>query len=480
MCEVDKSCPSLLTGICKVVDDQLTADDVTVLAPFSCALNQTDIAQNCNKFFIMQLLHRNNEAFFIFSRAGRVGYDGSQSVDCFLNKSLAIAEFKKEFLERTGISWDDRFLHTEDITPAGKYQYILMKYDNHILKEEAQKQQERAHKLSKQVQELIELIYNPELYKQAQDLGLDTKRLPLGDLGKAQIQKAYKILQELNAKVTSKLESSVALTDLSSLYYSTIPTACGMSKLPLIDTEEKIKEKVALLELLDDLCAIKGSKVDVDTYEKYSKLQCNITPVYDADILGLITTYLTTNVGHTHYMSLKLHAVYSLDKLEESFHYRKWETLHNKQLLWHGTRMANVAGILTGSMKINPVGIPTTGKMFGNGLYFANSSSKSAQYMYTTSSGLGVLFLCEVALGNMYELKVAQDVRVLPQGKHSTRGLGIHTPDVDTHVEIDNNVIVPIGKLIPTDASGKSLQYDEFIVYDTTQIKLRYLVLVKT
>ncbi len=474
MCDIDKSCPSLLTGICRVLDDQLTTEeDTTLLAPFSCALNQTDITQNCNKFFTMQLLHRSNETFFIFSRAGRVGYDGTQSVDCFLDKALAISQFKQEFLERTGISWDDRFLHTEDIPPAGKYQYILMKYDNHVLQEQVE--QEKDIKLPKQVQELIELIYNPELYKQAQDLGLDTKKLPLGDLGKAQIQKAYKILQELNTA-----SSASNIMELSSLYYSTIPTACGMAKLPPIDTQDRIKEKIALLELLDDLCAIKGSKVDVNTYDKYNKLQCTISPVHDSDTIQLITSYLSSNTGHTHYMQLKLHAVYALDKPEETLHYRKWETLHNKQLLWHGTRIANVAGILTGSMKINPVGIPTTGKMFGNGLYFANSSSKSAQYMYVTSSGLGVLFLCEVALGNMYELKVTQDVRALPQGKHSTRGLGIHTPDLDTHVEIDNNVIVPIGKLLPTDASGKSLQYDEFIVYDTSQIKLRYLVLVKT
>lgn len=470
MCDIDKSCPAILNNICKVLDDQLVTDDTTLLAPFSCALNQTDITQNCNKFCIMQILHRNNETFFIFSRAGRVGYEGTQSIDCFLDKSLAISEFKKEFLDRTGINWDDRFLHTEDIPMAGKYQYILMKYDNQATHVQVEK--EKDLKLPKQVQELIELIHNPDLYKDAQDLGLDTKKLPLGDLGKAQIQKAYKILQELNSP-------SANINELSSLYYSTIPTACGMSKLPPIDTEEKIKEKIALLELLDDLCAIKGSKVDVNTYDKYNRLQCNISPVHDADTIGLITNYLSTNAGHTHTMKLKLHAVYALEKPEETLHYRKWETLHNKQLLWHGTRLANVAGILTGSMKINPIGIPTTGKMFGNGLYFANSSTKSAQYMYTTSLGLGVLFLCEVALGNMYELKVAHDVTALPQGKHSTRGLGIHTPDIDTHVEIDNNVIVPIGKLQPSDATGKSLQYDEFIVYDTTQIKLRYLVLVK-
>jgi len=40
--------------------------------------------------------------------------------------------------------------------------------------------------------------------------------------------------------------------------------------------------------------------------------------------------------------------------------------------------------------------------MFGKGIYFADMVSKSANYCHTSkSSPVGLLLLCEVALGNM-------------------------------------------------------------------------------
>ena len=41
----------------------------------------------------------------------------------------------------------------------------------------------------------------------------------------------------------------------------------------------------------------------------------------------------------------------------------------NRKLLWHGTRTANVAGILKSGLKISPVGSIITGKLFGEGIY---------------------------------------------------------------------------------------------------------------
>ena len=168
-----------------------------------------------------------------------------------------------------------------------------------------------------------------------------------------------------------------------------------------------------------------------------------------------------------------------IDKPREKQTFHKWSGLHNKQLLWHGTRLANAVGILTTGLRINPVGVPTTGKMFGNGLYFANMSSKSAGYLGLNYGGqnIGILFLCEVALGNMYELTQANYVTTLPSGKHSTRGMGRTTPDTSDHITVDG-VTVPIGKPITDNTFNTSLQYDEFIVYDTSQIRMRYAVLV--
>lgn len=481
MCSVDKRCPDILAPLVNVVDD----DDDTK-TPYACTLNQTDLVNNCNKFCILQLLTRANEIFFIYTRAGRVGYDGPCNLDGYMSRDEAVKEFKTLFHDRTGIQWSARYDMKDEPTPSGKYQYVLMKYDNAVTHGTKKKQDIKG--LSEPVVDLVETIYDPNLYNSAaKSYGIDVNRLPLGNLGKSQVEKAYKILGAINdicknqpSGVCDLIDGSPdndVLVQLSSQYYSTIPTACGMSKLPVIHTCDMVKEKIELLDLLDDMSCLNVSSQDI--YSKYVKLQCDITPLTDSKMIDIITRYLCNNRGSTHSMRLNPRGIFCLDKLNEKTRYRKWDTLHNKQLLWHGTRLANAVGILTQGLKINPVGVPTTGKMFGNGLYFANASTKSAQYMGCSHGDIGLLFLCEVALGNMYERYQSEHITKLPQGKHSTRGLGSNQPDESTHVEIGDNVIVPIGKLKATkDAQTRSLLYDEFIVYDISQIKLKYLVLV--
>lgn len=65
-------------------------------------------------------------------------------------------------------------------------------------------------------------------------------------------------------------------------------------------------------------------------------------------------------------------------------------------LLWHGTKVLNLTGILDNGFKL-----PTDGQlMFGKGIYFADRVTKSCDYCDPT--GTGILLLCEVAVGSMY------------------------------------------------------------------------------
>ena len=59
------------------------------------------------------------------------------------------------------------------------------------------------------------------------------------------------------------------------------------------------------------------------------------------------------------------------------------------------------------------------------GVYFADMSSKSANYCYATPANpYGLLLLCEVALGKVNELLHADyEADQLPKGKHSVKGL---------------------------------------------------------
>ena len=52
----------------------------------------------------------------------------------------------------------------------------------------------------------------------------------------------------------------------------------------------------------------------------------------------------------------------------------------NRRLLWHGTRTANLLGILTQGLVVNPRQVAITGRAFGDGIYFADAFDKSLGY----------------------------------------------------------------------------------------------------
>jgi poly [ADP-ribose] polymerase len=123
--------------------------------------------------------------------------------------------------------------------------------------------------------------------------------------------------------------------------------------------------------------------------------------------------------------------------------------------------------------------------MFGKGVYFANMSSKSANYCFaSTQASTGVLLLCDVALGKQYERLSSEynaDSACKKAKCHSTWGKGKTHPDPAGTRALpgDPTVSVPMGKGKPSGVASSSLLYDEFIVYDTSQIKQKYVLQVK-
>mmetsp|Transcript_30885 Transcript_30885/g.62618 ORF Transcript_30885/g.62618 Transcript_30885/m.62618 type:complete len:130 (-) Transcript_30885:22-411(-) len=127
--------------------------------------------------------------------------------------------------------------------------------------------------------------------------------------------------------------------------------------------------------------------------------------------------------------------------------------------------------------------------MFGKGVYFADSFSKSANYCNTQGRGSsGLLLLCEVALGRTHNLPTADyhaAAGCTANNCHSTYGIGKSKPDpaADVFLTTDDmqSVRVPQGRMAanPDLTQAGHLLYNEFIVYDVAQIRMRYLVEVK-
>ncbi|XP_013616687.1 PREDICTED: poly [ADP-ribose] polymerase 2-like [Brassica oleracea var. oleracea] len=150
-------------------------------------------------------------------------------------------------------------------------------------------------------------------------------------------------------------------------------------------------------------------------------------------------------------------------------------------LLWHGSRLTNWVGILSQGLRIAPREAPVTGYRFGKGVYFADMFSKSANYCYAnTGSNDGVLLLCEVALGDVNEL-IYPDYEAdnLPTGKLSTKGVGKTATNSSEAKTLEEGVVVPLGKPEDHSSTMGMLLYNEYIVYNTEQIKMRYVIQVK-
>jgi poly [ADP-ribose] polymerase len=92
--------------------------------------------------------------------------------------------------------------------------------------------------------------------------------------------------------------------------------------------------------------------------------------------------------------------------------------------------------------------------MFGPGLYFANNSTKSANYSFGFWSGSSTkkafLFICKVALGNVKEHESSCYYTKAPTGYDSVMG-----------------------------KKGRYLYNNEFIVYNENQVKIEYIVEVE-
>merc|ERR1712004_667107 len=134
-------------------------------------------------------------------------------------------------------------------------------------------------------------------------------------------------------------------------------------------------------------------------------------------------------MGHatTHNLyTLDIVDIFKIDRKGEEKRFKPFKKLPNHKLLWHGSRTTNYAGILGQGLRIAPPEAPVTGYMFGKGVYFADMSSKAANYCFPSrSQPHGLLLVCEVSTGVAREL-VQADPRAdkLPIGIKSVKGLG--------------------------------------------------------
>ncbi|CAO1616165.1 unnamed protein product [Sympodiomycopsis kandeliae] len=501
---------------------------------FDFMLNQTDIAKNANKFYIAQVLEpdKSCSSYMVLTRYGRVGEQGVVNPIVGGGKDAAIAKFKSTFKSKTGIDWSLR-----DSTPSksGKYTYIARNYEdsddgNDIEDDESNeedpdgdgsvspKKQRKADsppvdsKLDQTVQQLANLIFSDAIMQQTlSEMQYDAQKLPLGKLTRQTIEAGYAKLSEIDKLLDQAggiKGNDPQVVQLTSAYYTLIPHAFPRNQVPsLINTKALIKREAEIIDSLrqmaDSLRFTKKGGKEGDTDESGVKKHPldsmvdrlglkTMEPVgRDSKEYKVLESYCLDTRGDTHsHFQYEVTDIFRVEREGDEEKFEKYRTIEpdNRQLLWHGSRVSNFGGILGQGLRIAPPEAPVSGYMFGKGIYLANMSSKSIQYCNATSSnGNGLLLLCEAQLGDQLDLHEAEysaDIAVKDQKKHSTHGLGQMAPsshkDAATLLGRDDlaGVKLPQGRIEKSNDQKRYLMYDEHIVYDESQIRVRYLLRV--
>ncbi|KAF1323593.1 Poly polymerase catalytic domain containing protein, partial [Globisporangium splendens] len=513
-------------------------------------LNYTNISYGSygnNKFYMVQVI-QDGKAFKVFRKWGRVGavnpqvhhvyslleaiigwhghvadgvcmnacvYGATQRALESYGTSLekAKSSFQKKFLDKSGNEWP---LAGPFEKVAGKY--VLVELDDQEPEddEDANASTKEAEKdtvpstLPEQVQDVLKVGNNYVLKKWVQlsdalseidelqktDNPAANNKTPGARTGTRRSARPKRVTTA-NASKIRKLKNN--LKSLTSEFYTLIPHDFGRSLPPVIDTMAEVKLKIDLLEVFADL------EISQKLQQEKKKSQADGMAINSLDAqYNMINVKMEPLPESEEEYKIIESSILKIARPSEELFHDTFQSVNNHKLLWHGSRLSNVVGILSKGLRIAPPEAPSNGYMFGKGIYFADSVSKSANYCWTTpEQPKGVLILAEVALGTCYEALEAEDLsyQKLKSSRNcdSTHGLGRMAAPEECHETMyalgyhsqkgkaslglicalcafrDDGVVVPIGEFMPTEANGELL-YNEYIVYRQEQVKLRYIV----
>ncbi|XP_034642771.1 poly [ADP-ribose] polymerase 2 isoform X5 [Trachemys scripta elegans] len=438
---------------------------------YDVMLNQTNLQFNNNKFYVLQLLEDDGpQSYSVWTRWGRVGRPGQHAlVSCAGDLAQAKEIFTKKFLDKTKNHWAERCNFQK---VPGKYDLLHM--DSRPPAAELScagaSQPKPASRLDPRVQALLGLICDLQAMEEmVLEMKYDTKKAPLGKLTVEQIRAGFQSLQKVEAVLRAG-DTGRALLEACNEFYTRVPHDFGPSVRSRSPSSWHTWSCMARSTRWTEATA----RWAVSSNPWSGTLPTSSSP-------QVLERYLLSTHAPTH-------RDYSMELLEAFTLRRAGEppfrtSLSNRTLLWHGSRLGNWVGILSQGLRVAPPEAPVTGYMFGKGIYFADMSSKSANYCFASHQrDVGLLLLCEVALGECQELLEANaEAGKLPPGKHSTKGLGKLAPAPTNSIMLDG-AAVPLGPAVETGVTnphGYTLNYNEFVVYDPGQVRMRYLLQVR-
>lgn len=281
---------------------------------------------------------------------------------------------------------------------------------------------------------------------------------PLGIVTQSNIDEANNILVKIGDYVAKGTYGS-RLGDLTNDYLMLVPQDIGRKRLDIRSFWSDLNKVQNQKSIVDSLQASlvtattdKSRKKTVKQKEE-QVFDVQLDLIEDSKIIDHAVNYYRNSRKSMHSCShYEVKTVYSVDirTVREAFE-QDGAKMSNIWELWHGSSASNLLSILKGGLIIPPkTSSNVTGRMFSDGVYASNISTKALGYatgFWGKSSDRAFMFLLDMAMGNYH----------VPSG-----------PSSNLPYRGSDSTFAKPGK------SG--IMNEEMIVYRTSQINLKYLV----
>ena len=409
----------------------------------------------------------------------------------FFNYSM----LKKETLLKARNYLMELYKKVQELENLRKMKTSNIRNDN-----DSKSKKKKNTKKSKKSKQEEDIEMEEEENEDQMDLDNDNNSKDNNGTKKGENQNEEKVLTQ-KEKIDAIISKTNEIMELSSRYYELMPKEKYRNSCILpFDNLNEVKNEI---QIIDNLAYVEKA-VNI-LLGANNKIQV-MNPL-DYIYYSLQTYFETLNKSSPEYDTLQKYIRNtSYDKIINIFRVtRKGETdrinafkdLPNHYLLFHGTKIFNLIGIFSNGLKIAPPEAPMTGYLFGKGIYLADMYEKSIGYCDTFQDknidpkkrkNYSYILLCEAALGNIYNAKKNDlDVENLPflkEGYNSLKSVSYLGPDHNKNFVCNNGIIIPLGNIVDyqegkNDFNSMITSQPEYVVYNTAQVKIRYIVQVE-
>ncbi|XP_035182570.1 protein mono-ADP-ribosyltransferase PARP4 [Oxyura jamaicensis] len=305
--------------------------------------------------------------------------------------------------------------------------------------------------ICQQVSDFVELIWAEALGHLDSLLFQSVNNISLNDVSKAE-----GILLQVKNGLDEGADEA-ALQEMMMQFYEIIR---HKTEIDYKVSKKLLSRKQDLCQLIRDMLNTQETNMSCPnptSLAKYQALRCKIQAVdpMSDEFLSVAQQVLKNNYNDC---PVRILQVYSVGRVSETAEFLG--SLGNIRSLFHASSVRNFMGILSRGLLLPKVVVEDHGLErtdignLGSGIYFSDSVSASIKYSSPSEiDGTRLLAVCDVALGSCLDLYERDfSLNDPPSGYNSVHGVR-QTADITSDFEDD-----------------------EFVVYKTSQVKIRYVV----